>query len=310
MRIIYMGTPDFAIPPLEKLVAAGHQVAAVITQPDRPRQRGKVCTPTPVKSRSLELGLPVYTPEKVNTPEVLELLSNLKPDLLVVVAYGQFLSEKLFTLPPYGAVNIHASLLPAYRGAAPIHWAILHGESRTGVTIMYIDKGMDSGDMILRQETEIGPEEDTGSLHDRLSQMGADLLLQAIEQIHTGTVVRIPQDPKAATLAPMLRKEQERVDWTQSAQTIHDQIRGLHPWPGCYTTWQGKRLKLHASRVQNQSAPAHPGQILEISSQGITVACGQDCLRLIQVQPEGKAVMEASAFIRGYHPLVGQILGE
>ena len=310
MRIVYMGTPDFAVLPLEKLVAAGHQVVAVITQPDRPRQRGKQYTPTPVKARSLELGLPVYTPEKVNAPEVLSLLSSLKPELFVVVAYGQFLSEKLFTLPPYGAVNIHASLLPAYRGAAPIHWAVLHGESRTGVTIMYIDKGMDSGDMLLQQETEIGPEEDTGSLHDRLSQIGADLLLEAIKQIQSGTAVRIPQDHTAATLAPMLKKEQERVDWSQSAQTIHDQIRGLHPWPGCYSIWQGKRLKLHASRVLDQTSQAHPGQILAAGTPGITVACGQGCLLLTQVQPEGKAPMEAGAFVRGYHPKAGQMLGE
>ena len=309
MRIVYMGTPDFAVLPLEKLVEAGHEVLAVYTQPDRPRQRGKQFTPTPVKARSLELGLPVYTPEKINAPEVLEQLASLKADIFVVVAYGQFLSEKLFTLPPYGCINIHASLLPAYRGAAPIHWAIINGEKRSGVTIMYIDKGMDSGDMLLRRETEIGPEEDTGSLHDRLCEMGAELLLEALQRIEDGTATRQPQDHQAATFASLLKKEHEIIDWSRPAQAIHDQIRGLSPWPGCHSSWQGKRLKIRASLVLEQQSSAAPGTIIAADKQGLTVACGSGCLLLQQVQPEGKSLMDAAAFVRGYHPQTGELLG-
>jgi len=309
MRIVYMGTPDFAVPPLDRLVEAGHEVLAIYSQPDRPRQRGKQLSPTPVKARGLELGIPVYTPEKINAPEVLEQLSALQADLFVVVAYGQFLSEKLFTMPPHGCINIHASLLPAYRGAAPIHWAILNGESRTGVSIMYIDKGMDSGDVLLCRETEIGPEEETGSLHDRLSEMGAELLLEAVEAIQAGTATRSPQDHAAATYASLLKKEHEVIDWSRPAQAIHDQIRGLSPWPGCHTSWQGKRLKIRASLVLDQESDAEPGTILSADKQGLIVACGQGCLLLQQVQPEGKALMEAGAFVRGYHPTPGERLG-
>lgn len=310
MRIVYMGTPDFAVPPLEALVEAGHEVLAVYTQPDRPRQRGKQYSPTPVKARSLELGIPVHTPEKINAPEVLEELAALGADLFVVVAYGQFLSEKLFRMPRYGSINIHASLLPAYRGAAPIHWAILNGEKKSGVTIMQIDKGMDSGDMLLHRETEIGPEEDTGSLHDRLCRMGAELLMEALHLIEAGQIQPVPQDPALVSFAPPLKKEHEVIDWNRPAQVIHDQIRGLSPWPGCHSTWRGKRLKIRASLVLEETSQQRPGLILDLNKQGIVVACGQGSLLLQQLQPEGKSMMDAGAFVRGYHPELGEVLGE
>ena len=309
MRIVYMGSPDFALLPLKALADAGYDIASVVTQPDRPRNRG-VMQPTPVKSLAESLGLPVLTPVNVNEKTNLAELAALQADLFVVVAYGQFLSRALLAIPPLGAVNIHGSLLPAYRGAAPIHRAILNGEKESGVSIMYLDAGMDSGDVILSRAIPIDENETTGGLHDKLCRLGTELLLEALRRIENGQATRTPQDPTAATFAPMLQKEDERVDWSRSAQAVHNQIRGLNPYPGAYTFYQGKRLKLWESRVDEIPGPAaEAGQVLALGPEAFWVRCGGGCLRLLTVQPEGKAPMSAGAFARGYHIEKGSKLG-
>ncbi|MBR2783532.1 MAG: methionyl-tRNA formyltransferase [Firmicutes bacterium] len=308
MRIVYMGTPDFAVGPLRALHEAGYDIAAVITQPDRPRSRGKL-QPTPVKAAAEALGLPVLTPEKVNRE--LEAVAACRPDLLVVVAYGQFLSEQLLALAPLGAVNIHGSLLPAYRGAAPINAAVINGEAESGVTIMYLDKGMDSGDMILQEKVPIGPDMTAGELYGELAELGTRLLLRALPLIEAGTAPRIPQEHAKATFAPMLKKEDELIDWTQTAKQVHDRIRGLSPFPGAYTLRQGKRLKLWASRLEPLPlAGAAPGTVVAAGKAGFWVACADQALLLTAVQPEGKGRMEAGAYVRGYQVEKGLVLGE
>ena len=276
MRLIFLGTPDFAVPPLLALSRAGHEIAAVVARPDQPSGRGKKLHPTPVKQAALNLGLPVYEPADINSPEALALLRDLRPDILVVVAYGQFLGEALLALAPYGAVNIHASLLPAYRGAAPIHWAVLNGEKESGVTIMRIDSGMDSGDILLQAVTPIGPEMNTGQLHDVLAQLGAELLPTALRQIETGAARPTPQDHQKATRAPLLQRSHEALDWAKSDSRVHDQIRGLAPWPGAYTLFRGKRLKVLAASLEAATPwlakdPA-PGQVLRADGRGLLVA--------------------------------------
>lgn len=311
MRMVFMGTPDFAVPALLALAQEGHDIAAVLSRPDRPSGRGKQVRPTPIKQAALDLGLPVYEPEQVNSAENLALLRELQADIFVVVAYGQFLGGELLSLPRYGAVNIHASLLPAYRGAAPIHRAVLNGESKSGVTIMYIDSGMDSGDIIISGETEIGPDMNSGQLHDALAEQGAELLIEALRGIEQGTAPRIAQDHSRASKAPMLKREEEVVDWSLSAREVHNRIRGLAPWPGAYTLLRGKRLKLRASQLADSiDLAAAPGQILSINEQGILAACGSGALWLPEVQPEGKGPMSGAALARGYHLSCGEILGE
>lgn len=311
MRIVYMGSPDFAVPALDRLCAAGLAPVAVITQPDRPRHRGKL-TPTPVKARALELGIPVHEPEKIKSAAGVQLLNSLRPDLLAVVAYGQLLSEEILALPPLGAVNIHGSLLPAYRGAAPIHWAVINGERQTGVTTMYLDRGMDTGNLILSAATLIGENETTGELHDRLALLGAELLLATLTRIMDGTAPSIPQREEDATYAPLLKPEDEQIDWQLSAQQVHNRIRGLNPWPGAYTLLDGKRLKLWQSRlgVPPLLAPAGaPGEIIACLPDGVWVRTDQGALRLTEVQPEGKGRMRAADFARGYHLAPGRRLG-
>lgn len=307
MRIVYLGTPDFAVGPLRALAAAGHEVAAVVTQPDKPRDRGKT-QPTPVKLAAESLGLTVMTPEKVNRAAAS--LVALKPDLLVVVAYGQFLSEELLKAAPLGAVNIHGSLLPAYRGAAPINAAIINGERESGVTIMYLDKGMDSGDMILQEKVAIDEDMTAGQLYGCLSRLGTELLLKALALIEKGQAPRLPQDHAKATFAPMLKKEDEVIDWAQSARRVHDRIRGMNPFPGAYTLREGRRLKLWTSRLEPLPSPgAVPGSVVAVGKQGFWVACADQSLLLTQVQPEGKPRMEAAAYARGYRLREGIILG-
>lgn len=301
MRIVYFGSPDFAVPPLAALGQAGHEIAGVVTQPDKPRHRGKL-EPTPVKALGLELGLPVIAPEKVNAPASLEQIRSWQPQLLVVVAYGQLLSPALLNTAPMGAINIHGSLLPAYRGAAPIQWALMRGEKETGVTIMYLDEGMDSGDIILQRATPISEEDTCGTIHDRLCDMGTKLLLEAISLLETGQAPRIPQDSAQASFAPMITKDLERVDWRLPAIEIHRRLRALDPWPGSYTLFQGKRLKLWGAAVDQPpaSGPYRPGQVLAWSKTQLWIGCGQGALRIAQVQPEGRGRISAGDFVRGY----------
>ncbi|MBR5430496.1 MAG: methionyl-tRNA formyltransferase [Firmicutes bacterium] len=307
MRIIYMGTPEFAVAPLQALAEAGYEIAAVVTQPDRPRSRGRLL-PTPVKAAAEALGLPVLTPEKVNREA--DALAALKPDLLVVVAYGQLLSERLLALAPLGAVNIHGSLLPAYRGAAPINAAVINGETESGVTIMYLDKGMDSGDMILQDKVAIPDNMTAGELYDELCRRGTALLLQALPLIAAGTAPRTPQDHSRATYAPMLKKEDELIDWGQEARRVHDRIRGMNPFPGAYTLREGKRLKLWASRLEClPTEGAAPGTVVAVGRAGLWVACADQALLLTEVQPEGKSRMDGGAYVRGYQVQKGLTLG-
>ena len=301
MRTLYLGTPDFAVPPLQRMIDCGLAPAAVFSQPDRAKGRGKKISPTPVKAAALAAGLPVYQPESINSPEALAILQDLQPDVMVVAAYGQILRRPVLQLPPKGIINIHASLLPAYRGAAPIQRAIINGERETGVTIMFIEEGLDCGDMLLRRAIPIGPDEDVASLHDRLSLLGADMLIEALDLLERGQVEAVPQNDDLATYAPMLNKEDEKLDWTLPAAALHNRIRGMNPFPGVYTWYNGKRLKIKkAALAQGESVCCAPGEILALDGETVKVGAGSGAVILQAVQPEGKAVMSAGAFARGY----------
>lgn len=307
MRIVFMGSPDFAVLPLQQTLEAGFEIAAVVSQPDRPRgKRGQEFLPTPVKKAATTLGLPVITPNEINTPEVVKQLRAFHPDLLVVVAFGCILSKELLEIPPLGAINIHGSLLPNYRGAAPIQRALMNGDRQSGVTIMYLDASMDSGDMILQQALPLHENETFGSLHDRLTELGSQLLLAALSLIESGRAPRIAQDKDRATYAPKISREEELVDWRDTAATIHNRIRALDPFPGAYTLYQGKRLKLFGSR--SAIGRGVPGEILSVTKDGMSVACGEGAVLISQVQPEGKIRMPADAFARGYQINTGGII--
>ena len=303
MRIVFMGTPAFAVPSLEGLVKAGHQVAGVFSQPDKPvgRHQNKL-QPTPVKERALAHGIPVYQPEKLRDGAALAVLKELDPELIVVAAYGRFLPDEILALPPKGCINIHSSLLPKYRGSAPINWAILNGEEVTGVTIQRMVHDMDAGDIILQRAVKIGKTEDAAALYDRLAQLGGELAVEAVAQIQAGTAVYTPQDHTQATLAPMLSKAMSPVDWTRSAQEIFNQIRGLYPWPGASTTViTGEPIKLWGAQVVEKHTDALPGTVIAADWGGIDVACGEfnHVLRILELQAPGKKRMTAAAYLAG-----------
>lgn len=309
MRIVFMGTPDFAAASLKGLVESGHQVAAVITQTDKPKGRGKQVQAPPVKVMAQEYGLPVLQPASIKTGEFLEQLRAIDPQCLVVVAYGRILPTQILNLPPKGCINVHASLLPYYRGAAPIHWAVINGEGETGVTTMYMDEGMDTGDMILKRTLGIGPNDTVGQVHDELAKLGAELLVETLGLIAEDRAPRIPQDHSRATYAPLLRKEHEVIQWEQSSSHIHNHIRGMNPWPGAFTTWQGKVLKIWQSQIpQPMKAMALPGTVLEMHSSGILVQTGSGQLLIKELQLQGSKRMEAEAFLRGKQIEPGTVL--
>ena len=295
MRIVFMGTPDFAVPCLQRLLEDGHEVPAVFTQPDKPVGRHAVLTPPPVKQLALSHGIPVYQPTKMRDGTVAALLRELAPDCLVVVAYGRILPQEILDVPPRGCVNIHGSLLPRYRGAAPIQWSVIRGETVTGVTSMFMDAGMDTGDIIDTLTTPIGENETAGELFERLAPLGARLLSTTLAAIADGTVTRRPQNDAEATMAPMLEKAMVRLDLTRPAQELHNQVRGMNPWPGAFCTAGGKTLKIHETRVAAGSGA--PGTLL--CADPVTVACGEGALQLVTVQPEGKPRMAAEAWLRG-----------
>ncbi|MGB3959281.1 MAG: methionyl-tRNA formyltransferase, partial [bacterium] len=275
MRILFMGTPEFALISLEKLIEAGEEVVGVITQPDRPRGRGRRVTASPVKAFAQEKAIPVYQPERLKDGEVLEKLAGFAPDLIVVVAYGKILPREVLELPPLGCINVHASLLPRYRGAAPIHWAIIRGEGVTGVTTMYIDEGMDTGDIILQEEVPILPEDNAGTLHDKLAHAGARLLLDTVARIKAGTAPRIPQPEEGVSYAPPLERTDEILDWNRPARQLWFQVRGLNPWPGAMTYWQGEILKVWEVSPLKGDGDAAPGEIIAVDKQeGILVGTG------------------------------------
>jgi methionyl-tRNA formyltransferase len=294
-----MGTSDFAVPALEALHKAGYPISLVVTQPDRPAGRGLDLKPSPVKKKALELGLPLFQPEKVRTPEAVETLQKTQADLGVVAAYGQILPASVLQIPKTACLNIHGSILPKYRGAAPIHYAIIQGETQTGVTLMYMNEKMDEGDVLLVEKTPIGPEETTGEVHDRLAQLGAKGLLEAVHLLEEGKAPRVPQDPSKATYAPSIKREFCRLNWNAPASQVHDRVRGLSPWPVAKTSWKGLELKVHRAV---QAAPKGPaGEVLEITKEGVLVGAGEGSVRLLEIQPPGKKKMSAFDFTLG-HP--------
>ena len=312
MRIVFMGTPDFAVPSLEKLAETGHEIVGVFTQPDRPKGRGNKLTPSPVKIRAMEYGIPVFQPERIRRDGV-EDLKKLKPELCVTAAFGQILSQEILDIPPMGNINVHASLLPRHRGSAPIAWAILQGDSTAGVTTMMMDRGIDTGDMLLRAETEIGETETCGELTERLSRIGAELLAETLSSLEAGTLRRIPQDESTMTYDPMLNREMGEVDFRRPAALVRGQINGLNPWPCAGVNWQGERLKLLRAAVAETEAPAgsRPGEVLVSSpKEGLILACGDGAVRVLELQAPGGKKMRAEDFLRGHGIPVGTILGE
>jgi methionyl-tRNA formyltransferase len=304
MKLVFLGTPGFAVPTLEAIVRAGHEVAAVVTQPDRPRGRGQNAAPPPVKETAIALGLPVYQPERVRRTEAVEHLRDLGAEAMVVVGYGQIIPQIIIDLAPRGIFNVHASLLPKYRGAGPIQWAIVNGETRTGVTIMKIDAGLDTGDMLLKAEIDIGPDENAAELGRRLSVLGAELMVEALSRL--SALVPERQDSSQASFAPLLKKEDGRIEWTRPAQAIHNQVRGLQPWPGAQTMFRGAPLHIWKSRVASGSG--EPGAIL--ATRPLTVAAGGGALELVEVQMEGRKRMPSADFVNGQRPQENDRLGD
>lgn len=311
MRIVFLGTPEFALAPLEACLAfEGGEVAAVVTQPDRPVGRGHKLQMPPVKRLALERGLPVHQFERIRRQEGLDLLRALKPDLMVTAAFGQILSQKILDIPPLGVINVHASLLPAYRGSAPIQWAIYHGEERTGVSIMYTARGVDTGDVILRRELAIGPEETGGELTCRLSRLGAQALTEALGQIARGEAARQPQDEALASHYSMIEKADGLLNWTRSAAALHDQIRAFNPAPGCFTTCPDGVLKVWRSQRVDPPRAGAPGQVLLADPKaGLVVAAGAGALALTEIQGPGGKRMRAADYLRGHPMAEGTVLG-
>jgi len=299
-KILFMGTPGFSVPSLEGLVGSGYPVIAVVTQPDRPRGRGKRPEPSPVKIRAGELGLPVLQPEKVRDESFLSLFRELKPDLVVLVAFGQILPREILETPPSGCVNVHPSLLPRYRGAAPIRWALIRGEEKTGVTILFMSEEVDAGDMILQEEVPVGPEDTYDSLHDRLARTGARLLVEALGKIEGGTAGPIPQDGRKATFAPKLTGDMGHINWNREGREIVNLIRGLSSQPGAYAFIRGKKIKIYRAAWERFSTGAKPGTIVAGSEKGLAVAAGDGLVYLEDVQLEGKKRMPAKDFLRGF----------
>ena len=301
-RILFMGTPDFAVPVLKSLVAGPDEVVAVVTQPDREKGRGKRLSPPPVKTAALQAGLPVLQPTKIKTQEFRDTLAAFRPDLAVVVAYGRILPPSLLELPPLGCINVHGSLLPKYRGAAPIQWAVIKGETEVGVTVMRMDEGMDTGDILLPASLTAVPEETAGSLFVKLADLGAQTLLKALDLLRQDALTPVPQDDSGATLAPMLNKEDGLMDWSRPAAELHCRIRGLDPWPTAYSFLEGKRFRFFVPEVIPDSSGAPPGTLLEASRKGLLIATGQQAILVREIQPEGGKRMTVEAYICG-HPL-------
>lgn len=308
MRVIFMGTPDFAVPSLEALLTK-HEVVLVVTQPDKPKGRGKKMVPTPVKACALEHGIPVLQPEKVKEPEFVEQLRSYEPDLIAVTAFGQILSEPILEMPKYGCINVHGSLLPKYRGAAPMQWSIIDGEKVTGITTMYMAKGLDSGDMLLKAEVVITDEDTFATIHDKMAVTGANLLLDTLDQLEAGTLERIPQDHDAATYAPMITKETGHIDWSKNRQDIINLIRGLNPVPAAYTIYEEEVLKIFGAVISDvQTDDAANGEIVAVVKKGFVVKCGDGCLLITEVQARGGKRMMTDAYLRGHAMKEGILL--
>lgn len=309
MNIVFMGTPDFAVPCLEELINAGHNVSAVFTQPDKPVGRKQILTPPEVKVCALEHNIPVYQPKKIKGSNTLEIINDVNPDVIIVVAYGKILPKEILEAARFGCINVHASILPYYRGAAPIQWAVLNGDKETGVTIMQMDEGLDTGDILYLEKTEIGENETSAELFDRLSVIGAKALIKTLVELENGKIISQKQPDIETTYASMINKSMCNIDWNNSAKDVHNQVRGLQTWPVAITTINGKNLKIHKT-VHCDKKGSNAGQIVDIND-NIVVCCGDgNCLEILEVQLEGKKRMETKAFLQGNKLQVGTILGE
>ena len=309
LKIVFMGTPDFAVPSLQALHDNGHEVLAVVTQPDRPKGRGRKLTPPAVKKAALRLGYPVLQPETVRTVEFHQEMQRLAPELFVVAAFGQILPQSLLDIPTRGAINVHASLLPRYRGAAPIQWTIINGDRETGVTTMMMDKGMDTGDILMMEATDLGPEETASGLHDRLKEMGARTLVRTLQKLQSGTLERTPQDPEKATYAPMLKKTDGQIDWSLPAEQIERLIRGMNPWPGAFTFSEGMRLKIFKASVQARETQLPPGTILACYPGELRISTGKGALAVQEIQGESGKRLTIDDFLCGCRLPDGTCLG-
>ena len=307
MRIVFMGTPDFAAAILKRLIDTGRNVVGVFSQPDKPVGRKQIIMPTATKALAEEHGIPVFQPAKLRDGTALEIMKSLAPDLVVVAAYGKILPKDLLDIPPLGNVNIHGSLLPKYRGSAPIQWSVINGDEKTGITTMYMAEGMDTGDMILQMELPIGENETSGELFDRMAVLGADAIEKTLALFDEGTVPRTVQDDAKATLAPMLNKEMGELDFTKPAKEIHNLVRGLNPWPVAYTFLDGKTLKVHKTLLSPDYS-GKPGELLD--EKRCIVACGDGAVEFLSVQPEGKNAMSGGDFIRGRRLTKGAVFGK
>lgn len=307
-----MGTPDFAVPSLEMLVNEGYDVAAAVTQPDKPKGRGNRMAAPPVKEFALKHGIEVLQPEKIKTPEFIEQIRALKPDLLITAAYGKILSKDLLDVPVHGCINVHGSLLPAYRGAAPINWAVINGESKTGITTMFTDVGLDTGDMLLKKELVIGPDTTVGELHDKMAVLGAEVLKETLVELRKGTLERIPQEDNASTYAPMMSKELGLIDWNKTAREIHNLVRGTDPWPGTYTFIGGGRMRVWKTSLVPEAADSSRsnGEILKVDDEGILVKCSDENLLIREVQFDSSKRMSVRDYIRGHQINTGETLGK
>ena len=309
MRVIFMGTPDFSVGTLEALVAAGHDVCLAVTQPDKPKGRGGRMQYTPVKEKALAYGIPVYQPRRVRDPECVEELRKYHADVIVVIAFGQILPKSILELTPYGCINVHASLLPKYRGAAPIQWAIIEGESVTGVTTMQMDEGLDTGDMIMKTEIPIAADETGETLHDKLAAAGAELCVKTLKALEEGTAVHEKQGESPTAYAKMLTKELGDIDWAEPAVKIERLVRGLNSWPSAYTRWNGKVMKIwRAAAEAAETADVQPGTVVSVEKESFAVQTGDGVLRVLEVQMPGKKRMDAGAFLRGNTMEPGELL--
>ena len=310
MKLIFMGTPDFSVGTLEALIAAGHEITLVVSQPDKPKGRGHELAPTPVKETALKHGLKVFQPKRLKDPETIKTLEETPADAIVVIAFGQIVPAAILHMKKYGCINVHGSLLPKYRGAAPIQWAVIDGERESGVTIMQMDEGLDTGDMLLKGSVVLDEKETSGSLFDKLSALGASLCVEALEKLERGELTPEKQGESPTEYARMLTKEMGELDFSRDAVTLERLIRGFNPWPSAYTRLGDKTLKIWAADVcEKQEPESQPGTVTEVAKQDFTVACGEGALKITELQLQGKKRMDAAAFLRGYHLEAGMKLG-
>lgn len=309
MKVVYMGTPDFAVPAIESLHNEKFDIPLVVTQKDRPRGRGKKLQPTAVKKKAIELGLDVYQPENINSSESVEILKEIEPDFIVVAAYGQILKKEILSIPKYYCVNIHGSLLPKYRGAAPIHWAIINGEKETGITIMEMEEGLDSGPILLQSSIEIKEDDDTGKIHDKLSILGSEMIVEALNKIKDGSIKKESQDEKKATYASKITKDMGKIDWNDKGINIKNKVMGLKPWPSAYTDYEGEYMKIHKVNVVDKFMDGENGEVVKVSDNGIFVNCVDSCVVLKKIQMPGKKKLLVDEYLRGNEFKKGIILG-